>query len=543
MTMTAPATSDGKMPRSRLWSSLQGLIVGLMLALTVFATWQTHRLIATLQQTRFNNEVQRTDSAIEQRMVAYIQVLRGGLGLFQSSDDVTRQEWRHFVETLKLGDHYPGFKNFTYVPAVKAEDLPAFLAAVRAEPLPPGLVDPMVLRQFKLSFGGRDALPMPLHAPILYVAPFTPDNQLALGLDLMQEPMRRALLKQAADSGDAVLSPRIKLMQRVDPKKGSMAEAGFIAFLAIERDQQLTGWLTAACKAEQFMHGLLGESRPMLDFEVFDGTAPQPAFLLYSTAGVDAEGGPVPLPVDEASSLTHFSRVNMPGRQWTVRYQAPASFFQLGEQLAPSLVAIGGLLATLLFHVIARVGAQWRTQAEVLRVAESAVRHQATHDPLTGLPNRVLFMDRLQSSLERARRREQRLALIYLDIDGFKPVNDTYGHHVGDALLKQIAQRLEERLRREDTAARLGGDEFALILENAVKPPEEAQRIGDELIDVLKQPYEIAHGERTLTVTIGASLGIAHFPDCGTDADTLIVAADAAMYRAKRSGRNRCVQA
>ena len=206
-------------------------------------------------------------------------------------------------------------------------------------------------------------------------------------------------------------------------------------------------------------------------------------------------------------------------------------------------MALGGLLATLLFYALARVGGQWRTQAEVLRVAESAVRYQATHDPLTGLPNRVLFMDRLHSSLERARRREQRLALIYLDIDGFKPVNDTYGHHVGDALLKQIAQRLEERLRREDTAARLGGDEFALILENAVKPPEEAQRIGDELIDVLKQPYEIAHGERTLTVTIGASLGIAHFPDCGIDADTLIVAADAAMYRAKRSGRNRCVQA
>ncbi len=544
MEVTAPATSASQIPRSRLWGSLQGLIVGLMLALTVFAAWQTRQLIATLQQTRFDNEVERTDSAIEQRMVAYIQVLRGGLGLFQSSDGVTREEWRHFVETLRLGEHYPGFKNFTFAPAVKAEDLPAFLAGVRAEPLPPNLVDPTVLRNFKLSFGGKDALPLPLHAPILYVAPFTPDNQLALGLDLMQEPMRRALLQQAMRSDDAVLSPRIKLMQRINPREGSMDEAGFVAFLAIERGGQLTGWLTAAFKAEQFMHGLLGDSRPILDFEVFDGATPQPASLLYSTVGVDAEGGPVPmLRVGGASPLVHLSRINMPGRQWTVQYRTPADFFQLGEQVAPWLVALGGVLATMLFYAIARVGGQWRTQAEVLRVAESAVRHQATHDPLTGLPNRVLFMDRLQSSLERARRREQRLALIYLDIDGFKPVNDSYGHHVGDELLKKIAQRLDERLRREDTAARLGGDEFALILENAVKPPEEAQRIGDELIAVLKQPYEITDGERTLIVTIGASLGIAHFPNSGSDADTLIVAADAAMYRAKRSGRNRCVQA
>lgn len=522
---------------------MQLMIVGLLLALTVVATWQTRKLVATLQETRFNNEVQRTDSAIEQRLVAYMQVLRGGLGLFQSSEDVTREEWRHFVETLRLGEHYPGFKNFTYAPAVIAEDLPAFLAAVRAEPLPPDLVDPLVLRNFKLSFGGRDALPLPLHAPILYVAPFNPDNQLALGLDLMQEPMRRSMLQQAAASGDVVLSPRIKLMQRVSSREDSMSEAGFISIIAIERGGTLVGWLTAACKAEQFMHALLGDGKPVLDFEIFDGAEPQPDSLLYSTAGVDARGGPVSLHARNASPLIHVSRIKMPSRHWTVRYRAPASFFSVSETYAPWLVAIGGMLATLLFYVVARAGAQWRAQAEALRLAESAVRHQATHDPLTGLPNRVLFMDRLQSSLEHARRREQRLALIYVDIDEFKPVNDTHGHHVGDEVLKRIAQRLRARLRREDTAARLGGDEFALILGDAVKPPEETQRIGDELIELLKQPYEFAYGETTVVVNVGASVGIAHFPDHGTDADTLIVAADTAMYRAKRSGRNRCVQA
>ncbi|MES2684987.1 MAG: diguanylate cyclase [Pseudomonadota bacterium] len=543
MDMTRPAASVDARWRPRLRPAVQLLIVWVLLAFTAFATWQTQQLITTLQQTRFSNEVQRIDSAIEQRMVAYIQVLRGGLALFQSSDDVTRAEWSHFVETLRLGEHYPGFKNFTYAPVVRGEDLPAFLDKVRAEPPPPGMADPLLLQNFKLSFGGREVAAAPLHAPILYVAPFTPDNQLALGLDLMQEPMRRSMLEQAAASGDAVLSPRIRLMQRTNPVAGSMSEAGFIAFLAIERGGELIGWLTAACKAEQFMQGLLGQGRPALDFELFDGVATEPQSLLYSTAGIDAQRGPVPLGVDVASSLNHRSRISMASREWTVRYRAPASFFLLSEQIAPWLVAVGGVLATLLFFAVARAGAEWRAQAEALRLAESAVRHQATHDPLTGLANRVLFMERLQPSLERAHRRGQRLALIYLDIDGFKPVNDTHGHHVGDALLKQIARRLEVRLRREDTAARLGGDEFAMILEAAVMPAEEAERIGDGLIHLLKQPYEISSGGKTLIVQVGASVGIAHFPEHGRDADSLIIAADTAMYQAKRGGGNRCVLA
>ncbi len=526
-----------------LLSGNQLAIVVLLAVVTLVAAYQTREWIAKLQQARFANEVQRTDSAIEERMAAYTQVLRSGLGLFLSSDDVTRAEWSRFVGALKLGERYPGFKVFTYAPAVRQQDLPGFLAGVRAEPTPPELVDPMALRNYRLNFGGSDAKPLPLHVPILYAAPFEPNNQLALGVDLMQEPIRRAMLEEAARTGEAVLSPRLRLMQSMPSPDGLKSEASFINVVAIKQDERLLGWLTVACKAEDFMGALLGGEKPALNIEIFDGLETDADALLYSTAGVDAQRGPVLLGAAGQSPLMHDSQVQVSSRVWTIRYSAPPGFFQLSEQIAPWLVAFIGVLASLLFYSVARSGARWRSQAEALHLAESAVRHQATHDSLTGLANRVLFMDRLQLALERARRRKQRIALIYIDIDGFKPVNDSHGHHIGDALLIGIAQRLKARQRREDTTARLGGDEFALILEDAINPHEQAQHVGEEIIGLLSKPFELSDGGRTIVVSIGASVGIAHFPDHGVDADRLVVAADAAMYRAKRSGRNRCVQA
>ncbi len=176
------------------------------------------------------------------------------------------------------------------------------------------------------------------------------------------------------------------------------------------------------------------------------------------------------------------------------------------------------------------------------RQAEEQVRHQATHDPLTDLPNRALFLDRLDGALERSRRSQRPFALLYIDIDGFKPVNDTHGHLVGDQLLRQIAARLLGRMRKSDTVARLGGDEFAVILEEAVEAPAAALSAAEALCLLLREPYDLGSG---IEVTVGASIGVAchpHVPvdETATPGDSLIRAADDAMYRAKRGGKNRC---
>ncbi|MDX6513952.1 MAG: hypothetical protein QOE36_3456 [Gaiellaceae bacterium] len=152
----------------------------------------------------------------------------------------------------------------------------------------------------------------------------------------------------------------------------------------------------------------------------------------------------------------------------------------------------------------------------------------ALHDPLTGLPNRMLFDDRLRQALALAERERTGAALLVADLDGFKNVNDTYGHHVGDAVLRQIGPRLSRDLRRVDTVARLGGDEFAVVLPGLVDASA-ARRIADELRAVVREPFVV--GE--LVLDLDASVGVALFQVHGTDAETLLRRADYAMYAAK----------
>ena len=168
--------------------------------------------------------------------------------------------------------------------------------------------------------------------------------------------------------------------------------------------------------------------------------------------------------------------------------------------------------------------------ASVRQRAEAAIREQALHDPLTHLPNRALLLDRLTSAIAVAQRQDTPLSLLMLDLDGFKSVNDTWGHHAGDKVLVEIAGRLSGTLRESDTAARLGGDEFVLML--PATPLLGAIEASRALVDFIVAP--IAVDGRPLTV--GASIGIAVFPNHGRDADVLLAAADSAMYAAKRSG-------
>ena len=168
-----------------------------------------------------------------------------------------------------------------------------------------------------------------------------------------------------------------------------------------------------------------------------------------------------------------------------------------------------------------------------LKSAQEALDFQAHHDPLTGLPNRLLLDDRLDSALQRAKRERSSLALLFIDLDRFKVINDTLGHHVGDAVLCEAALRFSASVRESDTVARLGGDEFIIILEN-IPEPSAASRVADKILDELRRPIRIASQE----FFIGASIGISLYPQDGEQPADLLKHADAAMYRAKERGRN-----
>ncbi|MGA7522542.1 MAG: EAL domain-containing protein [Acidobacteriaceae bacterium] len=169
--------------------------------------------------------------------------------------------------------------------------------------------------------------------------------------------------------------------------------------------------------------------------------------------------------------------------------------------------------------------------------AEAQLQHMALIDDLTGLPNRRLLAERLSYCLARARREQRILALLYIDLDGFKLVNDSLGHAVGDQLLSQVSQRLRARFRQSDTLARLGGDEFTLILDG-VQQESDAVQAGESLLAVLEPPFEI-EGH---SIRITASVGISLFPNHGNEGGPLLQQADCAMYAAKRNGKNRVVQ-
>jgi diguanylate cyclase (GGDEF)-like protein/PAS domain S-box-containing protein len=162
--------------------------------------------------------------------------------------------------------------------------------------------------------------------------------------------------------------------------------------------------------------------------------------------------------------------------------------------------------------------------------AETELRDRALHDALTGLPNRALLDDRLTSAIAVAQRLDAVLSLLLLDLDGFKTVNDTWGHHAGDLVLTEIARRLSGTLRESDTAARLGGDEFVLLL--PATPLLGAIEAARALVDFIVAPISV-EGK---SITVGASIGIAVFPNHGRDPLVLLAAADSAMYEAKHSG-------
>ena len=162
------------------------------------------------------------------------------------------------------------------------------------------------------------------------------------------------------------------------------------------------------------------------------------------------------------------------------------------------------------------------------KIAEAKLARLAHYDPLTNVPNRILFRDRLSRVLERARRGQQTVALFFIDLDGFKQVNDTLGHEAGDELIRTVAERLSHCMRRSDSVARIGGDEFTVILED-VDTTSDIVNVARKAIDVISRPVMLG-GQQ---VFVGASIGIAVFPEAGEDVDSLLKHADMAMYQAK----------
>jgi len=232
-----------------------------------------------------------------------------------------------------------------------------------------------------------------------------------------------------------------------------------------------------------------------------------------------------------------YQRANQAAQRQAQRTDRRAFLLTRAFGLAAIMLAL--LIAWYATRKIGLKSQQIRDQMAELEQSRAALREEATHDPLTGLANRRLFYDRLRQAIRHAARYGGKVGILYVDLDRFKDINDRHGHHVGDHVLMEVAQRLQDCVRESDSVARLGGDEFVVLLEGT-------QGIQDCVAAALKIEQSLAHAIRLVDLRLGvdASIGQALYPDDGSDEDALIRAADAAMYRVKsgcESERQRCL--
>ncbi|WP_372985677.1 diguanylate cyclase domain-containing protein [Marinobacter sp.] len=273
-------------------------------------------------------------------------------------------------------------------------------------------------------------------------------------------------------------------------------------------------------------------------------TAADPCLADQLKVQTSKEGESFRATLEDGTRVMSFLRP-LPDYDWEVHVWAETNeifgtvirdiVFSVMVTLALSLLA--GLLAWRSLRPVLRRMAQQASELarsnEELQQAQRKIRRQADYDLLTGLPNRAALLNSLGQAINRAKGDASRFALMFVDLDHFKPVNDRYGHQAGDELLKVIAKRLEGCIREEDVVGRHGGDEF-LVITSPLANTDDAEVIAQKIIAVAAQPFRIEDD----AVQVGASVGVAIYPDNGATVTELLQASDAAMYRAKASGRS-----
>ncbi|MEO8408120.1 MAG: diguanylate cyclase, partial [Oxalobacteraceae bacterium] len=364
------------------------------------------------------------------------------------------------------------------------------------------------------------------------------------GHDPYALPSRRKAMEQARDSGAPAITGKVTLV--VETKDD--VQPGFVMFLPIyqkgahvdttaARRANIIGWVVAPFRMNNLMAGLYGGRALLADIKIYDGVEMTPQNLLYDSV---KNSDQPQVTHDAHAKATEYIEVG--GRTWTLVIGNLSEFNARKGENSPLLIAIAGvglsLLLTLLTWMLlsgrARAIALAQDMTRELRESEARFRHQAQHDTLTGLPNRALFNDRLEQALAQARRQRKRLALMFVDLDAFKPINDNLGHHVGDLLLKEVAIRMQQHVRASDTVARVGGDEFVVLL-FSIEEAQDALVLAEGLRRAISQPFETPDGK---VLRISSSIGVAVYPENGLDEIQLSRNADSAMYCAKQSGRN-----
>ena len=517
-------------PRLREWIPASVAIV-LAMCIAVFVWNQRQDRLRNDLQADFSFESRELAVRLQERMRAHKQVLRGVRAALSTMGVPSRVGWTRYVANQFLDVDFPGMQGLGYAARIPTSDVSIHEARMKANGYP------------GYAVAGAGSLSKSL-APVVRLAPDSPPNLHLLGVDLLNQEGIRSVLSDSAEQAGTLLSapvwlrvpgadisqPLVFMVQPIFAPHHDSADAK--ASHNTSRSAYKDGWVFAVFRAPQLIRATLGELPPGMHLRVFSDRSLDSSALIFESRPLATQNW------GKERLLSVTTDLELDGQTWTLVFEGfPRTYLRNGSFNWEffSILAICALfgLSAVLITLTRSASRKLLGMTGELQISNDRYQFLATHDALTQLANRVLFQSRLDITLAEAARYQRRFALIYIDLDKFKPVNDLHGHEVGDALLKAVALRLMGLLRESDLLARRGGDEFVILLPS-IGDAQAVQPVAHKICSELSKPFELDG----VFVEIGASLGIVTYPVDGDNAEQLIVEADRRMYQAKQAGGN-----
>ncbi|MEN9844413.1 MAG: hypothetical protein RLZZ612_2242 [Pseudomonadota bacterium] len=511
------------------WKTLAlPMSIALVVVVVVFLQIQTreHNALELAFEQQSKTLTERLQRRLDAQTDATIAVARV-MEVMQSHDA------SHFQKTTAGWlERYPGMQNFGWSPLVTAAQRPAFeRLAAEAFRMPYTILGRNAEGH---TFTAPDA---PTYLPLRYVEPLQ-GNRSALGVDVLALPSTAQAVKRTIASGLPQATEGFRLVQE------SGEQRGVVLYLAVHHngspsafspEGHVLGVVSAVFRMDDVLEATVGAiTQQGLHPCLLDPGARNDRQWLAGVPKCDSKA---------AQTATFFSSlpVQFGERTWLFQIAADRSFVQHSRNwgtwavLGFTLVVVA-LLGSFLLVVSGhnrRIEALVEQRTLELARINSGLQEMALFDPLTGLANRLHWMNEARKALDAAQRHGDHLAVAFIDLDHFKEVNDTHGHHAGDLLLQSVSQRLQSCLRSHDLMARQGGDEFVVLL-NRLRSRDDAAAVAQKMVHVLSEPFNL----KDRVLRISASVGLEWFEGGPEDLETLLRHADVAMYRAKAAGRN-----
>lgn len=487
------------------------LVLWLILSALAALSIASRSLLGAEQQ--FNSQLQQLTEQLKQRLLANETIL-DSYATFSSIDHRTEHRQKHpFVAQLLR--RYPQITTLAHIERVPAGQVAGYDRALQR--------DYGAAYRLRGFAGGGVRLPeQDAYFPLMYAEPQSQANLRLVGRDAWQQPRLREALQDCINSGRATLSRQLRLQPQGDP--------GYVLLRGVDDrlDDQLIGLLP------QHFVMLFVRADSLLPTDIALPPGMEVSLHHRDDPLRPPEGQALHLGGAHPSALEKLLFPRLETSQLLGGGSQPLrltlSWQQGWAQIGLFEWTVWMLLSLLLGLGIGLAGFSFVRSSDSRRQRESQLFHLANHDRLTGLANRNLFYDRLQHAISRIDRSGKRLGLLFLDLDRFKPVNDTYGHMVGDRVLQLIAARIRDVIRNEDTVARIGGDEFVILMED-IESNREADKVAARLKQAIQMPYQIDQHR----VLVGVSIGIAYYPEDGLLIDELLAVADRKMYGNKQS--------